>query len=65
MILAGFDCREASVKTYGYNVSVIVRKKRAELPALWCDCGDLELLAEFFSVAMRQGVDGRLGCVNW
>ncbi len=26
LVLAGFDCSKASVKTYGYNVSVVVRK---------------------------------------
>ena len=27
LITAGFDCSDASVKTYGYNISIIVRKK--------------------------------------
>ena len=29
LVLAGFDCREAQVKTYGYNTSVLVRKRAA------------------------------------
>jgi len=26
LVLAGFDCKDAAIRTYGYNVSVIVRK---------------------------------------
>lgn len=32
LILAGIDCRDAAVLTYGYNVSVIVRNKQHSLP---------------------------------
>ncbi len=27
LILGGFDCGNASVGTYGYNISVVVQKK--------------------------------------
>lgn len=27
LVLAGFDCREASVKCYNYNIGILVRKK--------------------------------------
>lgn len=65
LILAGFDCSGASVKTYGYNVSVIVRKRRANLPALKMDCGDIESLAEFFPMPVEQGFSGLIGGINW
>lgn len=65
MILAGFDCSQAMVKEYGYNISVIVRKKEAILPQLRYDFGDIEALARFFPVPVRNGFDGRLGEVNW
>jgi SAM-dependent methyltransferase len=65
LVLAGFDCRAARVGTYGYNVSVIVRKVPAVLPALAMDAGDIERLAEFFPVAVAQGFDGELPNIGW
>jgi SAM-dependent methyltransferase len=64
LIVNGFDCREARVHQYGYNISVIVRKRQAVLPPLMCDKGDLEALKEFFPFPVRQECDGRVS-VNW
>jgi SAM-dependent methyltransferase len=74
LILAGFDCSEARVSpTYAnapgqpaYNISVIVRKKAAELPeGLTCDRGDIERLAKFFPAPVQQNCDGRAVIANW
>lgn len=65
LIVAGFDCREASVRSYGYNVSVIVQNSPAGLPSLARDCGDIERLAPFFPMPVRQGFDGNIERVNW
>lgn len=65
LILAGFDCREASVKTYGYNVSVIVQKSPAFLPELKMDFGDIEAIAHCFPVPVCNGFDGNIAEVNW
>ena len=74
LILAGFDCRQARVGTYAsgpgypvYNVSAIVRRPEQPiaLPALAMDSGDIEKLAPFFPVPVRQGFDGRLPDINW
>jgi SAM-dependent methyltransferase len=67
LILAGFDCSEAMVKEYGYNISVIVQKKRdIELPELNYDNGDIEKLAEFFPPNCRtQGFLGNFTELNW
>lgn len=65
LILAGFDCSQAAVKTYGYNVSVIVRKRQADLPPLDMDRGDIERIAHFFPLPVKQGFDGRIDEVNW
>ncbi|TIW49061.1 MAG: class I SAM-dependent methyltransferase [Mesorhizobium sp.] len=65
LILAGFDCREARVGTYGYNISVIVRNLPAELPEIHCDHGDIERLAKWFPVSVQQGFDGRLPNIRW
>ncbi len=49
-----------------YNLSVIVRKDRAALPALAWDHGDVDRLAEFFPMPVAEGFDGRLEeGVNW
>ncbi len=64
MILSGFDCREARVHQYGYNISVIVRKRTSDLPAIVHDKGDIEELKEFFPFPVHQGFDGRVSA-NW
>ncbi len=66
MILAGFDCRRASIKTYAYNVSVIVRKSAALIPAdLRMDGGDIEKLAHLFPFSASQGFNGDIDELNW
>lgn len=65
LILAGFDCSQAAIKTYGYNISVVVRKVPAKLPVLKMDFGDIETLAEFFPLAVHNGFDGRIEELNW
>lgn len=66
LILAGFDCRDAAVHSYGYNVSVIVRKRRVWLPRdLTMDAGDIEKLAAFFPLPVHQAFDGAISDLNW
>ena len=65
LILAGFDCSEASVKQYGYDISVIVKKKEVDLPILNYDYGDIEMLAEYFPMKVKQGFNGQLDEINW
>jgi len=48
LVLAGFNCRNAKVKTYGYNISLIVEKETIpELPQLHFDAGDIKLLSDY------------------
>lgn len=65
LILAGIDCSAAKVKTYDYNVSVIVQNHEARFPPLKMDKGDIETLAEFFPMAVAQGFDGEIRSLNW
>ena len=65
LILAGFDCTQASVKTYGYNISVIVRKKKAHLPKLKMDNGDINAIKRYFPIPVHESFDGRIEEVNW
>ncbi len=48
LVLAGFDCSNAIVKKYGYNISVILNKKTVDvLPKLVFDSGDITTIREF------------------
>ena len=73
LVVAGFDCSEARVSSVyasgpgypPYNISVMVRKKAAHLPALRMDAGDIERLATFFPMPVAQGFSGELPAINW
>ena len=65
LILAGFDCSQARVGRYGYNISVLVRKREYDMPELEHDNGDIERLSRYFPFNARQGFDGRTGNINW
>ena len=64
MIIAGWDCSSAQVMQYGYNISVLVEKKRAILPELKMDYGDIETLSRFFPFSAKHGFDGNLCTKN-
>jgi len=56
LVLAGFDCRDVAIKKYGYNISAILRKRTVVPPGnLNYDKGDLEKLADYFPLELRQG----------
>jgi SAM-dependent methyltransferase len=66
LVLAGFDCSKCHVKKYGYNISVVGRKKKAKLPkGLKMDQGDIEKLAEFFPLPVQQDFNGDIQKLNW
>lgn len=65
LVLAGIDCRQARVRTYGYNISVIVQNVNLDLPRLVCDAGDIETLSRWFPLEARQGFDGQIAELNW
>ena len=49
LILAGFDCSNASVKSINYDISVIVKKsKKVNLDAIVYDAGDIKKLRKYF-----------------
>jgi hypothetical protein len=49
LVLAGFDCSEAVVLEYGYNISCVLRKKsRPVLQGLVFDKGDEKIINRFF-----------------
>lgn len=72
LVLAGFDCRQARVRRYGYNISVILEKRSIALPELAWDCGDLRRLRAFLpealawrSNALDDPFEGEIDRLNW
>jgi hypothetical protein len=65
LILAGFDCSNARIKKYGYNISLILRKEKITLPKLSYDYGDIGRLQQFFPDGCGEGFDGDISELNW
>lgn len=67
LVMAGVDCRDARVKQYGYNISVIARNNSYTLTQpLNYDRGDIEILAKYFPKGYDfQGFDGNIQELNW
>ncbi len=64
LVLAGFDCKEARLYKYGYNISVIVKKKLAPLPTLAYDTGDIDRIAHFLPPGFRERFDGDIEVID-
>ncbi len=62
LVLSGFDCREAAVKVYGGNISVIVCKRSTSVARTQFL---IERLEKFFPFPVYQGFDGRVAQCNW
>lgn len=67
LALAGFDCREAAILKYAYNISIIVRKKTINHNLLLgFSNGDIEKLAPFLPTGnLKQGFNGNISIHNW
>lgn len=68
LILARFDCRNAMVATYGYNISVILNKHTiSDLPELKHDGGDINTLAKYFptGIEAKERFNGFIVNHNW
>lgn len=62
LVLAGYDCKNAAVKKYGYNISVIVRNTDTNHTKIRL----LEKLAHLFPIEVTQkGFEGDIEKVNW
>ena len=47
LVLAGYDCSNARIKQYGYNIMVVAEAKTFTLPPLRYDYGDIETLQQY------------------
>lgn len=75
LILAGVDCKDAHIKKYGYNISIVVKKKTINvLDRIGYDVGDLKILRQYFppeidfyteTLGRDFCFEGNLYTVNW
>lgn len=71
MVLAGLDCSNIKIKTYGYNISAIVQKTNVQIPfdKLCYDWPDLTILNSFFPKEITYEkncvFDGQINQLNW
>ena len=67
LVIAGFDCSEASCITYDYNIGIIVRKKEIDISKLDLsfDKGDIEKLSKYFPIDVKHGFNGDIEKINW
>lgn len=66
LVLAGFNCKDISIKSYGYNISIILRKKSiSRFPELSFDSGDILKLNQFFPEGTTEPFNGNIKELNW
>ena len=65
LVLAGFDCSHARIKTIGYDISIILNKNSITIPKLKHDRGDIETLKSYLPEFFYHGVDGQILDYNW
>jgi SAM-dependent methyltransferase len=65
LVLAGFDCKNCSIKSYGYNISVIARSGNFSLPDLKYDSGDIDRLRPWLPSFCKERFNGIVDEWNW
>jgi SAM-dependent methyltransferase len=67
MAVAGIDCSQAHVRRQQWETAVITPPLRFDVDALplKMDNGDIELLAPYFPMPVKQGMNGQIERVNW
>lgn len=65
LVLAGFDCSQAAILKYEYNISVIIVKKSIDLPLLTFDAGDINILSDYFPSVLQEKSYGDIDEFNW
>lgn len=58
LIHAGFDCRDAIVRQYDYNIGVIIQKRTIkDFPHIHYDRGDLIKLKNYFPIVLQKQIE--------
>lgn len=60
LVFAGFDCSTPAIKAYGYNISVILRKRSIpqQIP-------DSAWPSQYLPVELTEGANGNILLLNW
>lgn len=65
LVLAGFDCRQAMFKKYGYNISVILHKKSIELHNIKMGGKDADQINQYLPEGLKLGDKSDIDCLKW
>lgn len=66
LVLAGFNCKNIAIKSYGYNVSVVLKKDSiTSYPELDFDKGDIKRMINFFPDNFSEPFNGDIKLLNW
>lgn len=66
LVLAGFNCKNVSIKKYEYNITAILKKQEImKLPEIAYDQFDFEKLKEYLPSGFVQNVWGDISELNW
>ena len=58
LVIAGFDCKDAIVKKYGYNISVIVKKNEINIKdKLVYDNGDISTIKQYLPKQIKYDIN--------
>lgn len=72
LVICGLDCKSASILSYGYNISVIIRKKTINIEDLQFDCGDIRRIKKYLPEGLKfytndidDPFEGNISQLNW
>ena len=71
LVFAGFDCKDASVLKYGYNISIKIFKRIAVFDKLSFDSGDIRKIKKclptlkYYSTNNDDLFNGNILKLNW
>lgn len=65
LVLAGFNCKNAHIKSYNYNITVVAQADEFELPTLNYDSGDITRLKPWLPDFCEERFDGHILDWNW
>ena len=73
LVISGFDCRDAIVKKYGYNISIIVKKNEINIKdKLVYDNGDISTIKQYLPKQIKYDINfkdisfcGDIENINW
>ena len=66
IVVALYDCSQCEILRYGYNISIIIRKKTIKnFPVLSFDKGDIRLLSNYFPDNISEPFEGDIKELNW